>query len=155
MSTNGLITVVLRGAHRVAQYGHWDHYPAGHGAKALRFCCSRLSTKKGRTAFTAAVDATRFLSREELRQRYQSILGVDSIDWITPEQGDLIEHEMPQLSNSCGADVLSLVADGTVTELEDNSEFARNSTFCSWGYLIDLDNNTFAVVFWRMGGWKE
>ena len=52
----------------------------------------------------------------------------------------------PALSRDLGAGVLEYVASSTDTvNLHDDSDFALDSLYCEWAYVVDLDENEFHV----------
>jgi len=124
MGTRNLTCVVLNGEYKVAQYGQWDGYPSGHGCVALRFLQGM-----DRASFVAKVAAARWISQEELTAL-----------------GDTWKKTHFQLSRDNGADILRMIAnaeDGIA--LANKLDFAADSLFCEWAYVIDLDKNTFEV----------
>lgn len=126
---------------RVAQYGQWDHYPSGQGATVL--------------SFLRGADLAEFKKK------------VNKLKWITKAQAKKIEADKnwtenyPYLSRDAGAEVLNAVMYGkmpvrvgygdkqekevSVIGLSDSSEFAADSLFCEWAYVIDLDKRTLEV----------
>lgn len=124
MGTRNLTCVVLNGEYKVAQYGQWDGYPSGQGLTALRFL-----RDMDRDSFVAKVAAARWITQEEL-----TAIGAS---W---------EETHGHLSRDHGAEILGLVAaadDGIA--LIKKLDFAADSLFCEWAYVIDLDKNTFEV----------
>lgn len=145
MGTRNLTMVISNGKTKVAQYGQWDGYPDGQGMTAL-------STLK------------RIILSGELGQFKTK---VDNLEWLTQEQCDEInatkkwDEKHPYLSRDCAAQILSAIhfgkmevhagigerkeIDVKVIGLQDNSDFAADSLFCEWAYVIDLDKGTFEV----------
>lgn len=126
MGTRHLVAVVSDGAFKVAQYGQWDGYPSGQGLTALRFL--------------REVDLEAFKSK------------ADQCRALTPEEGKEIEAVKnwpavyPHLSRDAGADVLNMVLNSeSGLALSYSVEFAADSLFCEWAYVIDLDTGVFEV----------
>lgn len=126
MGTRHLIAVVSSGVFKVANYGQWDGYPSGQGQEVLRFL-----GEADLAAFKAKVDQCRPLTAGE-------IAAVEATkDWPTV---------YPHLSRDAGAKVLTMVADSeNGLGLVLTPEFAADSLFCEWAYVIDLDAGTFEV----------
>ena len=64
------------------------------------------------------------------------------------EQSAKYKEKYPFLTRDNGASILSLLNDASTEEnlwIHDNSEFAADSLFCEWAYVIDLDKETFEV----------
>lgn len=122
MGTRGLTAVYYDGSYRVAQYGQWDHYPEGQGLTVLDFCAANLTTAEKRQAFATCLDKVRF----------------------SKDEGELRSSGFA--SRNHGADILRLVqeADGEVV-LFDHIDFAGDSLFCEWAYVVDLDKATLEV----------
>lgn len=141
MGTRNLTMVIHKKQIKVAQYGQWDGYPSGQGHTALEFLRGFDVSK-----FKDQLEKMSFFTDEEAR--------------IEEEKGDAFER-MPYLSRDLGADILNAIHYGffmkndwqngptkiecKVTKLIDESDFAGESLFCEWAYVIDLDQNTFEV----------
>jgi len=51
----------------------------------------------------------------------------------------------PELSRDTGGDILKLIMFKNKTKLKNSLNFAADSLFCEWAYVIDLDKNTYEV----------
>lgn len=143
MGTRHMIGVVLDGEMKVAQYGQWDGYPGGQGVDILAF----LRTADLET-FKDEVRKVRFMTEADkaaMDARWSG-LGVED-GWATMEQSDKFyaDPKFAPLSRDVSASVLHLIADGKVEFLTDNSDFALDSLFCEWAYVVDLDRDVFEV----------
>lgn len=133
MGTRHLVAVKLDGEYKVAQYGQWDGYPSGQGATVLKF----LKTWD-RPTFEGKLRAARFLTEEE----------VDEINKTIKEKHlqETWPNRWPELSRDTGAVILSLVSNAEPgLKLRNSIDFAADSLFCEWAYVLDLDANTLEV----------
>lgn len=143
MGRRNLTMVISNGQTKVAQYGQWDGYPTGQGSTALSFL-------------------HKVVSDGELAKFKDC---VDSIKWLTEEQVEQIDKDnnwvrnYPYLSRDAGADILNAIYYGKlevnegfntkkvttvdVLGLQNGEDFAADSLFCEWAYVIDLDKGTF------------
>lgn len=134
MGTRHLIAVQLNGKYRIAQYGQWDGYPSAQGATVLNF----LKTEMDRPKFETALRAASFLTKEDM----------DAINAEIEAKNlkDKWQKVWPHLSRDAGGEILQMVQDADAgIKLKDEIDFAANSLFCEWGYVIDLDANTLEV----------
>lgn len=127
MGTRNLTMVIANGKTKVAQYGQWDGYPSGQGATALNFLKSaNLNEFKGK------VSECRFITEEEAKRAEKLKNGI-------------FKQKYPALNRNHGADILSLINTMPNLILQDSSDFAADSLFCEWAYVIDLDNHNLEV----------
>lgn len=131
MGTRGLTMVIEQEKPVIAQYGQWDHYPAGQGATVLDFL--RTADLK---LFREKLKGLRFITQEEIDEINKKCEADKNYDW---------KREYPQLSRDVAAEILQLVLNGEATVLQDSTDFAKDSLFCEWAYVIDFDKNTFEV----------
>jgi hypothetical protein len=136
MGTRGLTVVILDGEHRIAQYGQWDHYPTGQGVTAMEFCRKNLTTEEGLDKFRRAVGRTEFADQERMDKLLKRI-GISG-EWMNGEQAERFKTKYPALSREAGAEILNLVLNGKKL-LRDGIDFAADSLFCEWAYVVDLD----------------
>lgn len=136
MGTRNLTAVWLDGRYRIAQYGQWDGYPSGQGRTCLNFAREVLTDNhKGR--FIRKLRACRFLNDEELDELSAKISSGELKNW--PEV-------YPELSRDTAAEILRMVYESeNGLKLRNSIDFAADSVFCEWAYVIDLDRGTFEV----------
>lgn len=127
MGTRHLIAVYQDGQPRIAQYGQWDGYPSGQGKDVLAFLHDESAVHMLRTY---RLKGCRFLSQDE-------------IDTLNKERNPI--ESRPQLSRNMGADILRLAATVDSLALVNSIDFAADSLFCEWAYVIDFDANVLEV----------
>ena len=139
MGTRNLTAVMLNGEYKVAQYGQWDGYPDGQGLRCLEF----LRDKCDIDAFTNAVKSASFYATEEIDALLQGY-GVDEDGYITMVDYKRFSNDYPELSRDTGAGILEIIQEkrGGV-RLWNNIDFAADSLFCEWAWVIDLDARSF------------
>lgn len=145
MGTRHLVAVQFGGEYKVAQYGQWDGYPDGQGARVLDFLRNGdVEALKRNLALT--YDAT-----EDEQAAMWASIGVDiiasngSVEW---GKSKIFAEKYPSLHRDTGAGILELIAGSDGEEkipLTLNIEFAGESLFCEWAYVIDFDIGTFEV----------
>lgn len=131
--------VVLEGKTRVAQYCQWDGYPAGQGATILSFL-----KNWNRDTFVTNLRKTSFVDKQYVRGLWKA-LGADDSGFVSIEISNKMKKEHPQFQQDLGADVLELIQSGKIDKLNNDEEFAADSLFCEWVYVIDLDKNVLEV----------
>lgn len=141
MGTRGLTVVIKDGRHRIAQYGQWDHYPAGQGVTALNFL-----RDGGLTDLVKNLDSIEWLSDKHYSEATNHI--TEGREWITFDQSAEIDKIFPYISRNHGAEILSKIAnaaEGETIYLRDEIEFVNDSLFNEGTYVIDLDAGVFEV----------
>lgn len=143
MGTRHLIAVHLDGEYKVAQYGQWDGCPGSQGADILAFI--KLHNDE---TFVERVRQCQFATDEEVNETWKEF-GVEvnaDNGFVSYDIAKTHDEKYPTLSRDTGANVLPLIklGEGKVL-LRDSIEFAGDSLFCEWAYVIDLDKNTFEV----------
>lgn len=143
MGTRNLTAVQLDGEYKVAQYGQWDGYPSGQGATVLEFL-KGIKGKRKRKEFETKLRASSFATSEELDE-------VDAI--IAAEQiYDSWPQRWPAYTRDTGAKILQLIMNSPPgIKLKNSIEFAADSLFCEFAYVIDLDKNVLEVY----KGWNK
>lgn len=142
MGTRNLTLVQLNGAYKIAQYGQWDGYPSGNGLIVLNFLKNHDIE-----VFCDKVKHAHLVTEEEYA-KYWLELGVDvkKEKLISIGLSEQFKALHPSLDRDMGADILEYVYnhEGKI-DLNDSLDFAKDSLFCEWAYVIDLDKNTFEV----------
>lgn len=130
MGTRNLTCVAIDGELKVAQYGQFDGYPSVGGVECLEFLRSF-----DKEVFKSKVRASRFFTNEALTLIYEQC-----------GNSEKFLKEYPQFDRSLGRDILKLIEtspDGIL--LKNDLDFAKDSLFCEWAYVIDLDNDVLEV----------
>jgi len=133
MGTRNLTCVALDGEYKIAQYGQWEGYPGGQGMTALEFLRMLVKSPTKVSKFTEKVKALGSISAQE-------------IDDLESFDSPNFENKYPYLCRNMGAEILDFVLKfkGSL-RLYNSIEFAGDSLFCEWAYVIDLDKKTFEV----------
>ena len=141
MGTRHLICIMKDGEYKLAQYGQWDGYPSGQGVDILAFL-----RKSNLQHFSENVSELSFSTDEEIEKAWVDC-GADDSGYVTFEIAEKVKNMHPEISRDCGADILILIRDGIPEDLmlKNSLDFAKNSLFCEWVYVIDLDKNTLEV----------
>jgi len=143
MGTRHLIAVCIDGKYPIAQYGQFDGYPEGAGVDILNILRT-ISLADLRAGALAAVPYT----EDTLREVYIG-LGIDpDSQWISMEDSRKVKEAYPQLDRCMSADIIKFVANNGGSApfpVLIDLEFAQDSLFCEWAYVIDFDTNTFEV----------
>ena len=140
MATRNLIMVVSKGVPKIAQYGQWDGYLEGVGMEVLIHL-----RKIDMVDFRKKVDSLVELSDVDLSTLKELDLYSKRSINVTAEGGLRLKIKYPQASRDCCANIIPLVASGTVTKVILHPEFAEDSLYCEYCYVIDLDKETFEV----------
>lgn len=144
MSTRHLTCVVVGGEYKVAQFGQFDGYPSGQGVDILDF----LRNKLKRELFFSKLSKT-YQPNDEQINHWWVELGHDLKNgngFVSFDLARKFDENHPSLSRSTGGKILELIqnADDPLPLLLDK-EFAADSLFCEWCYVVDFDKGTFEV----------
>ena len=141
MGTRHLIAVYLDGDYRIAQYGQWDGYPQGQGLSVLEFLTEQMDVEQ----FKKALRNTQEIGEYDRKKLYKAF-GADKDGMISHDDFQRFTKAHPELSRDTGADILKIVQDHPDgIKLKFDLDFAKDSLFCEWAYVIDFDKNTFEV----------
>lgn len=145
MGTRHLIVVKKDNKNSIAQYGQWDGYPEGQGRDILRF----LQDKKAVNKLRESLSKIRFIDGK----RDKDFL--DSYDKNAPKWSNDLDNRTPEqirwfetyMTRDLGANILSNIANSEDNEilLRNETEFAKDTLFCEYAYIIDFDKNTYEV----------
>ena len=146
MGTRNLTAVMKDGEYKVAQYGQWDGCPEGQGLTILNF----IRTNRNIENLKAALSKVRFLDEEGQDKDFMEEYKNNAPAWSndpdnrTPEQIRWFES---YISGDLGGEILKSIADSDDDEIviKNDIDFASDSLFCEWAYVLDFDSNTFEV----------
>jgi hypothetical protein len=138
MGTRGFMGVVVDQQVKLT-YNHFDSYPAGLGLDVLHYM---------RGVPNEEIEITRSLAKllAPVPETDPTDTDVKRLEtWTDLHVGSRTPDGRPswyQLLRRTQGDIGAVLAAGLY---EDAGEFAADSLFCEWGYLIDLDAETFEV----------
>ena len=142
MGTRNLTVVIANGQHKIAQYGQWDGYPSGQGAIVLEFL-----QNADLDSFKERLNHVRFGNEEDIKAAWRDTgVELDDSGFVSLDVANRFSEIHPELSRDTGADILNIVANSTnELILKDSLNFAADSLFCEYAYVVDLDNNRLEV----------
>jgi hypothetical protein len=144
MGTRNLTIVVHNGVYKIAQYGQWDGYPDGQGLTVLNFCKEFLNSPENIETFVNQIHTKTYEpSQEEINNMWKEF-DVDlekCKGFVEFKVAKKFDEKYPSLSRDTAAEILKMVF---ISEKQlpvvNNIDFALDSLFCEWAYVIDLDN---------------
>jgi hypothetical protein len=130
MGTRNLTVVRYRKEYVVAQYGQWDGYPDGQGQEILKFL-----KNWDRPKFESALQKVSFITDADVDALNEKLNNTPN--W---------QEKYPAFTRDTAAKILQYIQDSPPGEqLQNQLDFAGDSLFCEWAYVIDLDENKFEV----------
>jgi hypothetical protein len=141
MGTRNLSCAFINGEYKVAQYGQWDGYPDGQGLtilKTLRSCDIEKLKKDILSCW--------FISDKDFENLYKKLNIKINDGMIKIEDADKFSQHHPQLDRDMAGAIFEFImkANGEVP-IQNSINFAKDSLFCEWTYVIDFDKNTFEI----------
>jgi len=131
MGTRNLTLVKKNNKYPVAQYGQWDGYKGGQGRTVLNFLKSW-----NRAEFEENLEKVSFITEEDAAEMNANL----------EKTGKEISELYPALSRDTAAEILQMIHNSPEgLKLSNRLNFASDSLFCEWAYLIDLDRNVLEV----------
>lgn len=146
MGTRHLIAVVYNNGYKIAQYGQWDGYPSGQGFGILEFLRNRDSVEK----LKSALGRVRFYDAEGRDKDFIDEYNKNAPEWSNEPDNRTEEQKRwwnIYMSRDLGSEILENVSKSEDEEilLRNSIDFAYDSLFCEWAYVIDLDKNMLEV----------
>lgn len=146
MGTRGVIGFYKNGVTKVT-YNHFDSYPEETGKNILKelryFIIQQLDIEKIKKNFykiKLIKDSEKQPTKEEIK-KYKKFCNT-SVGSQGMNNKD-IKTYYQLLRNLQGT--LKSYLDGEVNLMIDSKEFLKDSLFCEWGYIVNLDKEVFEV----------
>jgi len=136
--------VVKDGEYKLARYCQWDGYPEGQGAGILEF----LTKDFNREQFLAGLANVKEITETQLKRLWVECGADPDPDsrWVSLSVSNKFSETYPELSHDSNQYIiLKGIQNGTVRWKKSDLNFAADSLFCEWCYVIDLDKNTFEI----------
>lgn len=130
MGTRNLTIVFADGEYRLAKYCQWDGDPSSSGLATLRLLRDEINLDVLKEKCLAVVvdNEDKDIPRGEAKQK----------EWY---------KKNPQYTrDTTGAEMLAFVADNHAgLPVPFSLDFAADSLFCEWAYVVDFDRRSFEV----------
>jgi len=140
MGTRNLTCVQIDGEYKIAKYGQWDGYPSGLGVSLLDFLVNEMNN-----SLPKLIKECKILTEEEYDLRVSDLIG-ENKEWITMEESEILKNNFPETHrDTSGADLLKLIQEKGSIKTRNGIDFAKDSLFCEWCYVIDFDKNVFEI----------
>lgn len=142
MGTRHLICAHIDGEYKLAQYGQWDGYPSGQGLSVLNFLRNANLEDFKRNLRTCS-----YITDDEWDKLWEDIgVDVSKEKFVSTEVSNRFYNRNPQFNRDMGADILNYITQSpSGIKLRNSIDFAKDSLFCEWAYVIDFDKGTFEV----------
>lgn len=143
MGTRNLTIVISNGKPKVAQYGQWDGYPSGQGRTILEFLTTNDLEK-----FKKKLGIVRFSTEKDEKEKEKYLASIGASDgWLTMEQSAAFHNKYHFNNRDIGGKILQEIMQfkGKEIVLVDSYDFAADSLFCEWAYVVDFDKGTFEI----------
>ena len=140
MGTRGLVAVCKNGEYKIAQYNQFDSYPSCLGVKILDFL-KKIINNNTLTDFTKNLNLLKSVDDDEYRKLWED-LGIKSNNgFVSMEESEKFYNKYPYLERTSIMDLLDAIVkiNGEII-IKKDIDFAKDSLFCEWGYVIDLDH---------------
>ncbi len=141
MGTRHLTCVVKDGEFKVAQYGQWDGYPTGQGKTIVEFLQGRFNKEM----FLKKLAKVDWITEDIMKRYWKEAGAKGDTHWVGMDVSDRFKQLHPELHRDTGAKVLEIIQMGKVKYLDNEINFANDSLFCEWCYVLDLDNDVLEV----------
>ena len=151
MGTRNLTVVVHNKEVKVACYGQFDGYPDSLGLKLIKFFSNSANTVN----LKEILPKVRLWNEEDqkLQEEFLKSVGCENGRRMTDKQKEKFKKRYPfryreRYGKLTEGQILEAILEFrhldeiTTTEAYD---FASDSLFCEWAYVIDYDKNTFEV----------
>lgn len=150
MGTRSVLCVVKDEEYKVSLYNQYDGYPSGLGLDILVRLKRILESGVRTSNFIKNLSNSRYVTQDEINEVYARY-GVESMSpFIAYSLSEQISKENYFMDRNQGATILDRLlihdvdSETPIMSIE-NLSFAGESLFCEFGYVIDLDKNTFEI----------
>jgi hypothetical protein len=138
MGTRSSVIIIQDGVEK-SYYNQYDGYPSGVGTDVLKQLKAIDKVKDGWDQFkknckkVVTIDASKKPSAAVMKKYIANGFYDERVSTRSPEDWYCL------LRNLQGADYIPAIMSGKVQHICDGSGFIKDSLFCEYGYVIDLD----------------
>lgn len=149
MGTRNLTCIIKDNEYKIAKYGQWDGCIGGVG-KDLLEAFQPILINNQLDVLINKIRLTKEPDENEFRAAVLSCGGKEEDDLeltLSMDASDVFKSNFPSLHrDTSGAELVTLLIESNEPLLVSNSlDFASDSLFCEWCYVIDLDKEVFEI----------
>lgn len=144
MGTRGLTMVYSDGEFKVANYNQYDSYPSGLGIDILIFIRDYLNNAESKQLFRDEVSKLKLVNDDykPTKEEYNFLTRFSQ----NPHEYDEDKLDVYLLLRDLqGVEILYEIIEGNVIISLDSINFASNSLYCEWGYVLNLDERQLEI----------
>lgn len=141
MGTRGLFGFSIDGKKKVA-YNHFDSYPEGLGQDAVNAVQAVIKDNKIEQLKANIANLKMITGNEEATLEEQTRYKKFADTKVSTRQ---LSDWYVLMRDLQGADIIPHIVSGEVEHMVDGEDFLKDTLFCEWAYIINLDNNMFEV----------
>jgi hypothetical protein len=136
MGTRGAVGFILDNK-VYATYNHYDSYPDGLGQEMINFCKDLVSDNDTLEIFKCHADNVILVNQQDMAtpdlvEKYKQFSST-SVSVQKVEEWYCLLHSLQ------GVGILEQILIGNVNHMIDSVEFLKDSLFCEYAYLLNLD----------------
>ena len=142
--TRNLTIVIVNDTVHIAKYCQWDGFPEGQGKTILEF----LRDKMDKDKFIQKLKKCSMIESgdKKIEKSWISCGKEPDIDFVSLDVSEKFHKVFPNFSRNVGGNILELVQNSeNGVETINDFNFAGDSLFCEWTYVINFDSNFFEV----------
>ena len=135
MGTRNLLCVVQNGEMKVANYCQWDGRPTHQGEGIRQFLVREYAEDKLKR-FGSQIKKVKAATKAMIDKAIKTSEGMGD---------DFFSRRYPQFSRDTGHKILDYFMETDKPQTCLSADFAGDSLFCEWAYVIDLDNGMLEI----------
>lgn len=125
-------------------YNHYDSYPEGLGNTILDYI-KQHTNKEMNILYDRLELVDQSLKFDELSDEQQKNISDMYFKENNNQQKDLSKYDMYSLLHSFQGELNKYDDYDKINFMTDDASFIKDSLFCEWGYIINLDKNVLEV----------
>jgi len=142
MGTRNLTCVQKDNKIVVSQYCQWDGYPDGQGTTVVEF----IKNKFDKDLFIQKLKNVKQITQKEYKALWIECGADPDNSWVSMDISKKFNEKYPHLYRDFGAEVLEFIQNSdSAIKLNNDKDFAKDSLFCEWVYVLNLDEDTLDV----------
>lgn len=142
MGTRNLTCVQKDGKLIVAKYCQWDGYINGQGKIIVDFIVNKFN----KDIFIEKLSNIKDITDKSLNALWKKCGAKDNAQFVSMDVSDKFAKKYPHLHRDMGGAILESIQNSTDTVfLRNDKEFAKDSLFCEYAYVLNLDTDTLDV----------